>query len=155
VLRTLLFRLPQWIMGSLMLGGIAIIFVNVVSRYFFGRAIFWAEEVLVFMSMWGVFLGLVAVTFNGDHLNMDLFSSRFSGRWKTALNALVVFTLVASCLFVAIQSWKIVSLFAQTGQVSVAAAIPKAIPHAALLVGFALAAFAAVVRFRAYLAGKF
>jgi C4-dicarboxylate transporter DctQ subunit len=155
VLRTLLFRLPQWIMATLMLGGIAIIFVNVVSRYFFGRAIFWAEEVLVFMSMWGVFLGLVAVTFSGEHLNMDLFSARLKGRWKSALNALVVLTLVICCMFVAFQSWKIVSLFAQSGQVSVAASIPKAIPHAALLVGFSMAALAALVRIRAYVSGKF
>lgn len=155
MLRTLLFRLPQWIMATLMLSGIAIIFVNVVSRYFFGRAIFWAEEVLVFMSMWGVFLGFVAVTFSGEHLNMDLFSARLKGRWKSALNALVVLTLVVCCVFVAVQSWKIVSLFAQSGQVSVAASIPKAIPHAALLVGFSLAALAALVRFRSYLSGKF
>lgn len=155
MLRTLLFRLPQWIMAAVLLGGVAIIFANVVSRYFFGRAIFWAEEVLVFMSIWGVFLGLVSVTFNGEHLNMDLFSARLRGRWKTALNALVLLTLVVCCLFVAFQSWKIVSLFFQSGQVSIAASIPKAIPHAALLVGFSLSALAALVRFRSYLSGKF
>ncbi len=155
MIKTLLDRVPQWIMGSLMLAGIAIIFVNVVSRYLFGKAIFWAEEVLVFMSMWGVFLGMVAITFNGAHLNMDLFSARFTGRWKLALNGLIWVVLVACCLFVATQSWKTVLLFAQSGQVSVAAGIPKAIPHAALLVGFALAALAAVVRVRAYFTGKF
>lgn len=153
--RTLLVRVPQWIMGGLMLAGIAIIFVNVVSRYFFGKAIFWAEEVLVFMSMWGVFLGMVAITFNGEHLNMDLFSSRLRGRWKTALNALVAAVLIVCCLFVAVQSGKIVSLFAQSAQVSIAAGIPKAIPHAALAAGFFLSAVAALVRIRSYLSGKF
>ena len=153
--KLLLCRLPQWIMGALMLTGIAIIFVNVVSRYFFGKAIFWAEEVLVFMSMWGVFLGMVAITFNGAHLNMDLFSARITGRWKLALNGLVLLALVVCCVFAAAQSWKTVLLFAQTGQVSVAAAVPKAIPHAALLAGFALAALAALVRARAYFTGKF
>ena len=153
--KTLLYRLPLGIMGTLMLAGIALIFVNVVSRYFFGSPIFWAEEVLVFMSMWGVFLGMVAITFSGEHLNMDLFSARLTGRAKQALNGLVVFALLACCLFVAVQSWKIVLLFAQTGQVSVAAGIPKAIPHAALLAGFTLAAVAALVRVRSYLTGKF
>lgn len=155
MIRTLLYQVPRWIMGSLMLAGIAIIFVNVVSRYVFDKALFWAEEVLVFMSMWGVFLGLVAITFSGEHLNMNLFSARFSGRWETALNALTVLALIVCCLFVAAQSWKVVNLFAQSGQVSVAAGIPKAIPHAALLTGFVLAAVAAMIRIRAYLSGKF
>lgn len=146
--RTLLDRLPHHIMAVLMLAGIAIIGVNVVSRYFFGKAIFWAEEVLVFMTMWGVFLGLAAITYRGEHLNMDLFSSRLSGRWKLALDVVVAVAMVACCLFVAAQSWKTVSLFAQSGQVSVAAGIPKAIPHAALFAGFALAAVAAVLRLR-------
>ena len=153
--RTLLHELPRWIMGVLMLAGIALICANVVSRYFFGKAIFWAEELLVFMSIWGVFLGMIAITFSGEHLNMDLFSSRIGGTCKRALNALVFVVLVACLLFAAAQSWKTVSLFAQAGQVSVAAGIPKAIPHAALLAGFALSAIAALVRFRSYISGKF
>jgi len=153
--QTLLYRLPRWIMGALMLLGVALIAANVVSRYFFGAAIFWAEEILVFMSMWGVFLGMVAVTFRGEHLSMDLFSSRLAGRARLALNALVWVTLLACCVFVAVQSWKTVTLFVQAGQVSIAAGVPKAIPHAALLAGFALAALAAAVRVRAYISGKF
>jgi C4-dicarboxylate transporter, DctQ subunit len=147
--------LPEWILGALMLAGIAITFVNVVSRYAFGQAIFWSEEVLVFMTIWGVFVGMAAIAYRGQHLNMDLFSSRISGVARTLLNGLVALTMLACCIFVMAQSWKIVSLFAQTGQVSVAAGIPKAIPHAALLVGFFLTALAVLVRFRSYLSGKF
>jgi TRAP-type C4-dicarboxylate transport system permease small subunit len=39
--------------------------------------------------------------------------------------------------------------------VSLAAGVPKAVPHAALLVGFVLTAAAVLVRLRAYLSGKF
>lgn len=138
-----------------MLMGVALIAANVVSRYFFDTAIFWAEEILVFMSMWGVFLGMVAVTFSGEHLSMDLFSSRLTGRARLALNGLVWATLLVCCVFVAVQSWKTVTLFVQAGQVSIAAGVPKAIPHTALLAGFALAAIAAAVRVRAYISGKF
>ena len=98
---------------------------------------------------------MAAIAYNGDHLNMDLFSEAIRGRWRTALNAAVVAALVACCVFVAIQSFQVVALFAAAGQVSVAAGIPKAIPHAALAVGFVLTAAAVVVRIRSYLAGKF
>jgi len=138
-----------------MLAGVAINFANVVGRYLFGRALFWAEETMVFLTIWGVFIGIAAIAYNGDHLNMDLFSQSIRGRWRTALNAAMAATLLACCVFVAVQSFQVVALFASAGQVSVAAGIPKAIPHAALAVGFVLTAAAVLVRIRSYLAGKF
>ncbi len=146
---------PNRLMGALLLAGVGISFANVVGRYVFGTAIFWAEEVLVFMTMWSVFLGLAAIAYSGAHLNMNLLSSRFSARAKTAANAAAAATIVVCSTFVAFQSYQIVVLFAQTGQVSVAAGVPKAIPHAALLVGFSLTAIAVLVRIRSYLSGKF
>lgn len=138
-----------------MLAGVAINFANVVGRYLFGRPLFWAEETMVFITIWGVFVGIAAIAYNGDHLNMDLFSQAIRGRWRIALNAAVAGTLLGCCIFVAAQSFQVVMLFAHAGQVSVAAGIPKAIPHAALAVGFVLTAAAVLVRIRSYLAGKF
>lgn len=155
MLQRIFFKAPMFLMGTLMLAGIALISAAVVSRYLFGKAIFWAEEVLVFMNIWGVLLGLVAITWRGEHLNMDLFSSRLSGLPRRVLNGAVVVVLVLCCGFVAVQSWKIVGLFAQGGQVSVGAGIPKAIPHAALVAGFGLAALAGLLRLRAYVKGAF
>jgi TRAP-type C4-dicarboxylate transport system permease small subunit len=147
--------LPHWLLGTLMLLGIAINIANVIGRYAFGYAFFWAEETMVFITIWGVFIGMAAITFNGDHLSMDLFSAAIRGRWRAVVNGLAVSVMIACCLFVVTQSYQVVALFAQAKQVSVSAGIPKAIPHAAILAGFALAALAVVVRIRSYLSGKF
>jgi TRAP-type C4-dicarboxylate transport system permease small subunit len=147
-------RLPHFILGSLMLVGVAISFSNVIARYAFGHALFWAEETLVFIAIWGVFIGAAAATYERAHLSMDLFSESFKGRLRTALNAAMVATLLACCAFMMLQSWQVVALFYQGGVVSVSAGVPKWIPHAALLAGFALMAIAALVRLRQYLAGK-
>lgn len=152
--RFLFVTLPHWLLGSLMLAGVAISFSNVVARYLFGHAIFWAEEVLVFVAIWGVFIGMAAAAYERAHLNMDLFSNNISGRAKLALNAAMVVTLLACCGFMLVQSWKVVSLFYQSGVVSVSAGVPKWIPHAALPVGFALTAVAVLLRIRFYLVGK-
>ncbi len=144
-----------WILGGLMLTAIAINFANVVGRYLFGTAIFWAEEVLVFIVIWGVSIGMAAITYNGEHLNMDLFSSRLRGRGRLLLNATVLAVLLACCVYMFALSWQVVVLFAQTGQVTTAAAIPKEIPHAALAAAFLFTAIAALVRVRSYLSGKF
>ena len=147
--------LPGWILGALMLAGIALNFANVVSRHLFGQAIFWTEEILVYLTIWSVFLGMVAIAYKGEHLNMDLFSAAIPDRWRRLHRGLVAAAMLAVCIFVAAQSWQIVALFASAGQVSIAAGVPKAIPHAALLVGFVLTAAAVLLRFRAYLSGKF
>lgn len=153
-MRFLFIRLPHFILGSLMLVGVAISFSNVVARYVFGHALFWAEEVLVFIAIWGVFIGAAAAAYERAHLSMDLFSRSIGGPWRLLLNAAMVVTLLACCGFMVAQSWQVVSLFYQSGVVSVSAGMPKWIPHAAILVGFALIAIAVLVRLPQYLTGK-
>ena len=152
--RFLFVTLPRRLLGCLMLVGVALSFANVVARYVFGYAIYWAEEVLVFIAIWGVFIGMAAAAYERAHLNMDLFSNGISGRLKLALNAAMTATLLACCGFMLAQSWQVVSLFYQSGSVSVSAGVPKWIPHSAVLAGFALTAIAVLVRLRFYLTGK-
>lgn len=139
------------ILGVLMLAGVALNLANVFSRYVLGAAIFWTEEVLVGMTIWGVFLGAALVAWNGEHLAMDLFSARLKGRARQVLNGIIALAMVLVCGFVASQSYKIVKLFAETEAVSAGAQIPKVIPHSALLVGFTLIALAVVLRIRRYI----
>ena len=153
-MRLLFVRLPWLLMGSLMLAGVAICFANVVSRYVFGHAFFWAEEVMVFLVIWGVFIGVAAAAYDRAHLKMDLFSQSLKGRTARVLNAAAALTLLACCGFMLVQSWQVVALFYQGGVVSVSAGVPKWMAHAALPTGFALTALAVLVRLRLYLAGK-
>lgn len=151
----MLSTVPMFLLGVLMLVAVAINLANVVGRYVFGNALFWAEEAMVFIVIWGVFLGMVAFVYRGEFLCMDLFSARARGSVRTALNVAMTITLLAAAGFVVSQSYKVVSLFINTGAVSVAAEIPKAIPHAAVLTGFALVIVAVLVRLRAFLTGRF
>lgn len=153
-MRFLFVRLPHLLMGSLMLAGVAICFCNVVARYLFGYALFWAEEVMVFLAIWGVFIGVAAAAYERAHLNMDLFSQALRGRIGVALNAAIAATLLGCCAFMLVQSWQVITLFYQGGVVSVSAGVPKWIAHTALPVGFALTALAVLVRLRLYLTGK-
>lgn len=153
-MRFLFVTLPHWAMGSVMLAGVAICSANVIARYFFSYAIFWVEEVMVFLAIWGVFLGLAAATYERAHLNMDLFSNSFAGRWRIFMNALVAVGILACCVFMVIQSWSVVNLQLKAGAVSVSAGVPRWIPNAALLAGFALAALALLVRLRSYVTGR-
>lgn len=146
---------PRILTATLILAGIAINFANVVSRYLFSFALYWAEEIMIFLVLWCVFIGAVAVAFNGAHLRMDLVSSRLGPPWRNLLNGLIVATFVVCGIFVVVQSWKVLDLIGRSGDVSVTAGVPMVLPHAALLIGMALAVLAVGFRFRAYLHNRF
>lgn len=139
------------VLGVVMLGGVALNLANVIGRYAVGKPIFWAEEVLVGMVIWGVFFGAAVVTWRGDHLNMDLFYARLGRRSRFVVNGFIASVMVGICLFIAWQSWTILQMFYQTGAVSAGAEIPKVIPHSALMIGFLLSALAVIVRWRRWL----
>jgi TRAP-type C4-dicarboxylate transport system permease small subunit len=153
-MRFVFVTLARGVMGILMLAGVAICFSNVVARYLFGYALFWAEEVMVFLIIWGVFIGVGAAAYDRAHLNMDLFSHSLKGNVLAFLNALLVAVLLASCAFMIVQSWQVVTLFYQGGVTSVSAGVPKWISHLALPVGFALMALAVLARLKLYLHGR-
>ena len=135
--------------------GVAINFANVISRYLFDFALFWAEEVMIFIIVWCVFIGAISVTFNGAHLRMDLLSAKLVSPWKEIVNSFTILIFLACGCFSAFQSWKVVSLIGGIGQVSNAGGIPMVIPHLALLVGFVFMVIVAAIRWRAYVTGRF
>ena len=58
-----LHRLPLTLAAILLLAAIAINFTNVVARYLFAASIYWADEAMVFLVIWSIFLAAIAVTY--------------------------------------------------------------------------------------------
>ncbi len=148
-------RLPYLITGTLFLIAIAINIANVVGRYVFSAPIFWAEEVLVFILVWAVFLAAATIVYRGENINMDLFYAKFPTRWKRIVNTLIAAAFLVSTSIVIVQSYKVVDLYVKTSDRSVAADVPLIIPHAAILVGFVLMLVAVVIRLPNYISGHF
>ena len=110
-------------------------FANVLARNLFSAPLAWADEVMVYLMVWGVFLGAIVVTLRREHLNMDILylSVRPSiQRWLTIAGAVglaVVLGIVAwSSIQFLLTMWRL-------GNRSVAANIPMVIPHGALTLG--------------------
>jgi TRAP-type C4-dicarboxylate transport system permease small subunit len=148
-------RMPHLAGGILFLIAAALNIVNVIARYVFSNPIFWAEEILIFIIIWGVFLVAGSITYRGGHLNMDLIYSKMSPRWKRAVNIAIAVTLIVCTVYTAMQSWKVVMLHYRNQGVTAGTDIPLVFPHMALLFGFSFMALAALVRFRSYISGKF
>jgi len=146
---------PRLLTGALILIAIGINFANVISRYLFNFALYWAEEIMIFLVVWCVFVAAATVAFNGANLKMDLLSAKFPPGLRKAVNALTAVAMVGLLGFAAWQSMIVVRLFAEGGSVSVTASVPMVIPHSALFIGLVLMVLAVVVRWRAYLRNRF
>lgn len=147
-------RWPAQLLGWLMLAAVALNLANITGRYVFGWAIVWTEVVLVVWLAWSVFIGVVVVTYRGQHLAMDLVSAGLRGRLRTANNALM-FAVMAGCLaYAAFQSAKVVLLMLKTGQTHPSIGFPLWVPNLAILAGLVLSLCALLVTARASIAGR-
>ena len=149
-----LMAVPRAVVAVLILTSIAINFANVIGRYVFFSPIIWAEEAMIFIMVWCVFIGAILVTWDGRHLRMDLLATVMPSPWREIVNAVAAVAFLAITGLVVSQSWQAVVLFAELGQKSNTAEIPMVVPHAALLIGFAAMFLCVAVRFRAYVTGR-
>ncbi len=145
---------PRIVIGTLVLFSIALNFANVIGRYVFLSPIIWAEEVMIFIMVWCVFIGAILVSWDGQHLKMDLLSAKLKPPFKQIINAFALAVFVIVCGFVVAQSYKAVTLFGRLGQESTVAGIPMVIPHSALLIGFVLMIICVAARYREHISGQ-
>ena len=148
-------RIPYVVTGTLFLIAITINFANVIARYFFFEAFYWAEEVLIYMTLWGVILAAATITYQGLHIRMDLFATLLRSPIKEIINALTALLMICASIYVVIQSYQVVGMFWRSGEASIAANVPLTIPHVAVPLAFAMMTVAVVIRLRSYITGRF
>lgn len=149
-----LVTVPRAIIGCMILVGILINVANVIGRYMFLEPIIWAEEIMIYIMVWTVFIGAILVTFDGQHLKMDVFSVMLPTPYKEIINFIAVASFLLVCIYVIPNNWIVVELMFNNDQRSVVAEVPMVIPHFALLAGFGLMFIALLVRFRSHVAGQ-
>lgn len=116
------------------------------GRYLFGVGLTWSDELLQYLLICGISLGVFMVSLRNGHLTMDLVVTRLPARLARAADALVTAASMAILLYVIVQSWRFIGQMAAIGQKSMAMQIPMAYPHSTLLVGLALMVLALAVR---------
>lgn len=149
-----LVTVPRVIIGCMILVGILINVANVIGRYLFLEPIIWAEEIMIYIMVWTVFIGAILVTYEGQHLKMDVFSVMLPSPYKEIINFIAVASFLLVCIYVIPNNWIVVELMFNNDQRSVVAEVPMVIPHFALLAGFCLMFIGLVVRFRSHVTGQ-
>jgi TRAP-type C4-dicarboxylate transport system permease small subunit len=126
------------IAAVLLAGSVAINFANIIGRYFFSVSIQWAEEIMLFMMIGCVFLGSGAVGWSRRQIRMDALVSALPPTARQAIDVISDIVEIATCFFLAILSWPVVTMLAELDQRSQAANFPMVIPQATMPLGFAL-----------------
>ncbi|KAB1442819.1 TRAP transporter small permease [Pseudodesulfovibrio senegalensis] len=87
-----------WVSVSAMTLMLVLIFLQVISRYFFGHTFEWSEELSRFLFVWVVFLGSALIMGESGHLSVQLLARKLEG--TAAGLALEVFVNVCSYVFI-------------------------------------------------------
>lgn len=125
------------ILGLLLLGMVALNVVSALCRYVFGIVFTGADELLVFAMVWMVMVGMIVVTVNRSHIALDFLVTRAGPRLRVALAVIHGVVMTGACAYATFYCASFVARVAALGQTSMALGLPMAIPHSALVVGFA------------------
>lgn len=79
--------------GVMFLTIVVLTLVQVFARYILNSPLLWSEELVRLLLVWVVFLGSAVVCWDGRHLNVDTFFSRFPSKIRFIIrcfNAIIV-----------------------------------------------------------------
>ena len=68
----MLYKFLKMVCFLLMLGMVSIIFLQVVSRYFFSNSLSWSEELGRYLFVWMTFIGSAIAVRNKLHVSLDM-----------------------------------------------------------------------------------
>ncbi len=98
-INTILARALELVAALILLQMVVLVFGNVVGRYFFSRAITWADEMARYSFVWLTFIGTALGVHRGAHIGMDILTANVSERARVVLRIvslmLILFFLVA------------------------------------------------------------
>ncbi len=138
-------RAARALAGAGVLVFAAIVVYVALARYLVGRTPYWSEEAPRTLLVWTVFIGLVSATIRGSHLDAGLLALVTQDEARRA--RLAAPARIATVVFLAILAWSGALLTLKgVDSVTTALQIPDAVAYAALPLGAALAALAALAR---------
>jgi C4-dicarboxylate transporter DctQ subunit len=134
------------IAGLSLLGIVVINGANVFMRYVFGRPFAWAEELMLFLMILGVFSGGIAVTWRNLHIRIDTFVDRLPDRARKIVQILATLASIFVIGVVVYASVHLVALLQEMDQRSDALNAPSWIPQSFVPIGLGMMAFMMAVR---------
>lgn len=125
---------------------VALSCANVVGRYVFGAPISWADEAVMYLMIWMVFLGAITVGWHDQHIKVDVLVGMTPPRWQIAIRTVVDLVVASVALLLCYAGSGLIWKLLKFDQRSDALEIPLYIPQAAIPVGMAFIGLFVLVR---------
>jgi C4-dicarboxylate transporter DctQ subunit len=129
-----------------LMGIVAINGVNVVARYVFGSPFSWAEELMLYLMILGVFAGGIAITWRNQHIRIATIIERTPDAIQRPAQVLAAVACIAVLATVTVASFSLVSLLESFDQRSDALQAPMWIPQSFVTIGLGLMAVLMALR---------
>ena len=130
-------RLFDAILVALFAGMLALNFLQVVFRYLLHSPLYWSEEAAIYMMIVMVFLAVVVLTSDREHIVIDLLGSIRQGPALRALDiAQFVVTALIMGVFAALSLEYLMSVIVRNAN-STALRLPMWVPVVSMPLGFA------------------
>ncbi|TDQ56858.1 TRAP-type C4-dicarboxylate transport system permease small subunit [Mesocricetibacter intestinalis] len=96
-----LFNIIQLLLGAMLAVMIALVFLNVILRFFFNSGLVWSEEVSRYVFVYVIYLGAIVAMKENAHLGVDTFIKNTPEKLKWLLFVLgrVIIIAVMAVLF--------------------------------------------------------
>lgn len=118
---------------------------SVVLRYVLNTPQVWTDELSGYLLVALVMFGLGETVRRGDHINVDLFTSRLGPRGQVLARVWGLVAMIAVASVLLVRSWDMVAFSHMVGLLSDGyLSIPIWIPQSSLLIGFSLMILASV-----------
>ncbi|MFD1040473.1 TRAP transporter small permease [Virgibacillus byunsanensis] len=98
----IILNIIKWIIAIMFILLTLVIFVQIISRYFFEFPLAWSEELALTLMVWITFLGSAVVLETHDHITIDFLVEKLSERMKSLLrliNFVLLFALFSIFVF--------------------------------------------------------
>jgi TRAP-type C4-dicarboxylate transport system permease small subunit len=110
--------------AAALLAIVALNAVNIVLRYFFRTPLSWAEEAMLYLMIFGVYVGAVSVAWQQAHIRIDAVIDFAPPARRKVLQIISTLVLTAVLLPVVFASFRVVSLLFEFDQRSDALNLP-------------------------------
>ena len=148
-------HLEEYILVPMLAVSACIIFLQVIMRYVFQNSLSWSEELVRFMYIWEIWLGVSYATKRQSQLRITLLRDRLPLLGNKLVETIVMIAWFAFGLFLIVVGFSMCSQVAALGQKSTALRIPMQYVYAGIPIGALLMNIRLLEIFIPHVAGLF
>jgi C4-dicarboxylate transporter DctQ subunit len=135
-----------WTGAAALLAIVALNAVNIVLRYFFRNPLSWAEEAMLYLMIFGVYVGAISVAWQQAHIRIDAILDFAPPTRRKVLEIVSTGVLAAVLIPVVFASFRVVSLLFDFDQRSDALHLPMWIAQSVVPISLLLIIVMSVLR---------